>query len=171
MKRLVAALALVVGLTLSAASGAGAEPGIPACADIIDATPAYHGPDAEAGFENTVTAKLTLASSSCRNVAYTMWVVTYDADGQLSGFAGADMVHGDGTSAILPATRLFTVRNVTAPYACAFFTTSTGRTVYDVAPDSACPSSFDATNPDNLAPSGQILAPTGDSPGGSFPYN
>ena len=98
-----------------------------------------------------------------------MWVVAYDASGQATGLAGFDVVRGDATNAALPSDRLFEV-STTAPYACAFFTTSTGRHVYDVAPDSGCPSSFDPNDPNNLAPNGQILAPTGDSPGGGFPY-
>ena len=46
MRRLVTALAVGVALSLSVAPTVGAEEGIPACADITGATPAYHGPDA-----------------------------------------------------------------------------------------------------------------------------
>jgi hypothetical protein len=170
MKRLVAALALGLALSLVLVGGVAAEPKNPGCADIVDATPWYHG-SADPAFEHTVTAKVFVAEASCKNVVYTMSVVTYDGSGQSLGIVGSDSARGDGTSTSVPGDAgLLTVGGVTASFACVFFTSNTGRHVYDVAADAGCPSSFDTSDTNMIYPAGPILVPSDDSPGGGFPY-
>jgi hypothetical protein len=158
MKKLLAGVAAAAALSLAAAAGVGAEPGIPACADINDGGAFYHvtvGPPF-----NAVTGFLGTVAPTCRNVTYTMFVVSYDASGNATGLAGADIHPGNGRDAFVR----FEVDRVTGAFTCVFFVSRTGRTIYDVAPDAACPTSFDTTNPPVI-----ILGPDG-SPGSSSPY-
>ena len=124
IKRLLFAAAVVLAAPLiSAPTAAASDVRGPACADVADG----------AGFYNStgVSLRLALAAPTCRQVTYTLYVLSADGTSQL---VTATATRTDGTFAFFD--------NVTVPgdpsMVCVYATTSIGRHVFDRAPDSGC---------------------------------
>jgi len=162
MKRVVLLAALGIGLGV-VASPAGAGSAGTGCiaaggADIVGASVSYDGPGQP---PDTVTGGPRTATASCKDVLFTMTVVGYDASGNSLGTLGVAQSKGSE----LPFVGQLSVSGITAPYVCVYFTSSRGSNVYDVAPDSMCPTTFDPAN----QPPG-VFAPGEGSPGGGGFY-
>jgi hypothetical protein len=158
MKRVIAGVLAAAALALAAAaSGLAAAPTL-TCANIVGGSAAYTDPNGDT--PNMVTGGIFTQTASCRGVVYTMYVVTYDASGAQSGVLSTSMRGtGDPSNFVGP----FTVSNVTAPYACVYFTSSRGPTVLDTASYGGvpCPASVDTATPQ-----AGVMTP-GSSPAGS----
>jgi hypothetical protein len=150
-----------VFLALLLAGTAALAVGLPAGADTVgDATPACadidNTPGGAAGFNlqdtgrATVTGSVTLADVSCATVVYTMWVSYQNVAGRT--FVKSDQLSGDGTSNFVGVFSVTVPRNLTS--VCVGFTTSSGSTTLDTAPDAFSP------------PSTGCVVITPDSPGG-----
>jgi hypothetical protein len=148
-------------LALVVTAAAALAVGLPAGADTVgDATPACadidNNPGGTAGFNlqdtgrATVTGSVTLADVSCANVVYTMWVSYQNAAGRT--FVRSDQLSGDGTSNFVGVFSVTVPRNLTS--VCVGFTTSSGSTILDRAPNAFSP------------PSTGCVSITPDSPGG-----
>ena len=149
---LAGATALAVGLPAAADTRGDA---LPACADIDD------NPGGAAGFNlpetgrATVTGSVTVAAASCTTVDYTMWV-SYQTSSGGTRFK-LDRISGDG-SAFFDGRDIVGTFSVTVPpnlaSVCVGFTTSSGLTILDTAPNAFSP------------PSTGCVVITPDSPGG-----
>jgi hypothetical protein len=131
-------------------------------ADIIGASVSYDTdlqptPD-------TVTGGPRTATASCKDVTFTMFVVGYDTSGNSTGILGTARSKGSEFSFV----GQLNVLPITAPYVCVYFTSTKGSNVYDIAPDSMCPLSFDASDP--LARPTGVFAPGEGAPGGGGFY-
>ena len=159
MKRAMTGVLAAAALALATAvSGIAAGAPSPTCANIVGGSAAYTDPNGDT--PNLVTGGIFTETASCRGVVYTMYVVTYDAAGVQTGVVSTSMRGtGDPSNFVGP----FTVSNVTAPYACVYFTSSRGPRVLDTASYGGvpCPASVDTA-----APQAGVMTP-GSSPAGS----
>jgi hypothetical protein len=165
MKRVVLLAVLAVSFSVLAAPAAADNSGtgctVAGGADIVGASVSYDG---EGQPPDTVTGGPRTATASCKDVTFTMFVVGYDASGNSTGILGTAKSKGSGA----PFVGQLSVSSVTAPYVCVYFTSTKGSTLYDTAPDSMCPSSFDTSDP-LLRPAG-VFAPGEGAPGGGGYY-
>jgi hypothetical protein len=158
MKKVFLALVLVAATALAVGLPAGADTtgdALPACADIDN------DPGGAAGFNvaetgrATVTGSVTVAAASCTTVDYTMWV-SYQTPGGGTRVK-VDRISGDG-SAFFDGRDIVQTFSVTVPpnltSVCVGFTTSSGQTILDTAPNAFSP------------PSTGCVVITPDSPGG-----
>jgi hypothetical protein len=154
-------------LALLLAGTAALAAGLPAAADTVgDALPACadidNNPGGAAGFNvpetgrATVTGSVTVAAASCTTVDYTMWV-SYQTSGGETRFK-RDRISGDGSAFFEDGRDFVGTFSVTVPRnlasVCVGFTTSSGSTILDTAPNTFS------------APSTGCVVITPDSPGG-----
>jgi hypothetical protein len=153
---LITATALAVGLPAAADTLGDATP---ACADIDD------NPGGAAGFNlpetgrATVTGSVTVAAASCPSVDYTMWVSYQTAGGQTTTtHVKLDQISGDDSAFFEDGRDLVGTFSVTVPRnltsVCVGFSTSSGSSTLDTAPNAFSP------------PSTGCVVITPDSPGG-----
>jgi len=121
----VAAAAVVAASPLSVAPASAASGDVrgPACADIADG----------AGFfnESGVNLRIELAATSCRQVRYTLYVLSADGATPL---ATSTPTRTDSTFVFFDAVAVSTVTTSV----CVYATTSVGRHIFDRAPDTGC---------------------------------
>jgi hypothetical protein len=134
MRRVLLALLLAAGLSLTVTLSAVADPvgnEEPACGNIIGGGAAYNET-----FEpqNTVLGSLTLAAPSCKDVSYTMYA-TYISGGKEK--TKSQTIHGDG---VTDAGLRFSIPNVSSDTGtvCVWYETAKGNSVIDRAPDTGC---------------------------------
>ncbi len=147
MKRIAAALLLIGAITLTVTTGASADLANdslgPACSEILSGAPIYnHQPEENGPIIDNVTATVSYAAPTCKNVHYVLVISYVSNQGQVK--VKVQSLKGDESTTLILGVPVYTlsfrINNVVAdgPVCAATYTASAGQ-VYDRSPDNvAC---------------------------------